>query len=97
MDKKSSGVHFGWLTANIDTYTEGTEDGVIQRYARSCLWHMDDDLFFSNLIQFLCNLVRWGMTMAYGCRVQLFGWEREHHILVATPESLLVVGRHNHV
>jgi hypothetical protein len=42
-DKKMMGVHTGWLTANFDTCPEGAEDAVIQRYARSCLWHMDDE------------------------------------------------------
>jgi hypothetical protein len=54
-DKKPLGVHSGWLIVNFDTCLEGAEDGVIQRYARSCLWHMDDELPFSNSIQFLCN------------------------------------------
>jgi hypothetical protein len=50
-----SGNHSGWLTTNFDTYLLGAEDGVIQRYARSCLLHMADELLFSNLILFLCN------------------------------------------
>jgi hypothetical protein len=29
---------------------EGVKDTVIQRYARSCLWHMTDELLFLNLI-----------------------------------------------
>jgi hypothetical protein len=35
--------------------------------------------------------------MAYGCRVPLFGWEWEYHILVGAPASSLGVGRHRHV
>jgi hypothetical protein len=54
-DKKSLGVHSGWLIANFDTYPEDAEDGVVQRYAWSGLWHMDDELLFCILIQFLCN------------------------------------------
>jgi hypothetical protein len=53
-DKKSSGIHFGWLTTNFDTCPE---DAVVQRYALSFLLHMDDELHFSILIQFLCNQV----------------------------------------
>jgi hypothetical protein len=37
------------------------------------------------------------MVMTYGCRVPLFGQEREHHILVGAPTSSLGVGRHMHV
>jgi hypothetical protein len=36
-DKKSSGIHSGWLTAHFDTFSDGAVDGVVQRYARSCL------------------------------------------------------------
>jgi hypothetical protein len=35
--------------------------------------------------------------MAYGCRVPIFGREREHHILVVAPTSSLGVGHHRHV
>jgi hypothetical protein len=42
-------------SASFDTCPEGAEDGVVHTYARSCLWHMDDELHFSILIQFLCN------------------------------------------
>jgi hypothetical protein len=54
-DKKLLCVHSGWLTASFDTCPEGAEDEVVHTYARSCLWHMDDELHFSILIQFLCN------------------------------------------
>jgi hypothetical protein len=37
------------------------------------------------------------MTMAYGCEISLFGREREHHILVGAPNSLLGVGHHSHL
>jgi hypothetical protein len=37
------------------------------------------------------------MAMAYGCRVPLFGREREHHILVGASDSLLVMGGDSHV
>jgi hypothetical protein len=37
------------------------------------------------------------MAMAYGCRVPLFGWEREHNILVGAPNPLLRLGRDSHV
>jgi hypothetical protein len=33
------------------------------------------------------------MAMADDCRVPLFRHEREHHILVGAPDSLLGVGR----
>jgi hypothetical protein len=36
-------VHSGWLTTHFDTCPEDAEDAVVQRYARSCLWHMNDD------------------------------------------------------
>jgi hypothetical protein len=49
-DKKSSGLHSGWLTANFNTCPHGTEDRVIQSYARSCHGHMDDELLFYSLI-----------------------------------------------
>jgi hypothetical protein len=58
---------------------------------------MDDDSPFSNLIQFLCVRVRSGMALTYGSQVSLFGREWEHHILVGALDSLLRVGRHNHV
>jgi hypothetical protein len=32
------------------------------------------------------------MAIAYGCRVPLFGREREHHILVGAPNSSFRVG-----
>jgi hypothetical protein len=37
------------------------------------------------------------MAMADDCRVPLFRHEREHHILVGAPDSLLGVGRDSHV
>jgi hypothetical protein len=40
-DKKTMGIHSGWLTAHFDTCSEGAEDAVVHRYDRSCLWHMD--------------------------------------------------------
>jgi hypothetical protein len=36
-DRKTMGVHSGWLTAHFDTCPEDAEDDTIQRYARSCL------------------------------------------------------------
>jgi hypothetical protein len=36
-DKKSLGIHSRWLTAHFNTCPEGAEDGVVQRYAQSCL------------------------------------------------------------
>jgi hypothetical protein len=52
-DKKTMGIHSGWLTAHFDTCPEDAEDTVVQRYARSCLWHMNDDRSFFNLIYFV--------------------------------------------
>jgi hypothetical protein len=42
-DKKMTGIHSGWLIAHFNTCLEDAEDAVVQRYARSCLWHMNDD------------------------------------------------------
>jgi hypothetical protein len=42
-DKKTTGVHSGWLIAHFDTCPEDAEDAVVQRYARFCLWHMNDN------------------------------------------------------
>jgi hypothetical protein len=42
-DKKMMGVHSRWLTAHFDTCLEDAEDAVVLRYARSSLWHMNDD------------------------------------------------------
>jgi hypothetical protein len=42
-DKKMMGVHSGWLIAHFDTCPKDVEDAVVQRYARSCLWHMNND------------------------------------------------------
>jgi hypothetical protein len=36
-DRKTMGVHSGWLTAHFDTCPEDAKDGAIQMYARSCL------------------------------------------------------------
>jgi hypothetical protein len=41
-DKKTTGVHFWWLTAHFNTYPEGAEDAIIQRYVWSCVSHMHD-------------------------------------------------------
>jgi hypothetical protein len=41
--KKTMGIHSGWLTGHFDTCPKDVEDAVIQRYARSCLWHMNDE------------------------------------------------------
>jgi hypothetical protein len=35
--------------------------------------------------------------MAYGCRIPLFRWQREHHILVGPPDPPFRVGGHSHV
>jgi hypothetical protein len=40
-DRKMIDIHSGCLTAHFDTCPEDAEDAVIQRYARSCLWHMN--------------------------------------------------------
>jgi hypothetical protein len=42
-DKKTTGVHFGWLTAHFNTCPEGAEDAVIQMYVWSCVSHMHDE------------------------------------------------------
>jgi hypothetical protein len=42
-DKKTTGVHFGWLTYHFNTCSYGVEDAVIQMYVLSCVWHMDDE------------------------------------------------------
>jgi hypothetical protein len=36
-DRKTMGVHPGWLTVHFDTCLEDAEDGAVQRYDRSCL------------------------------------------------------------
>jgi hypothetical protein len=36
-DRKTTGVHLGWLTAHFNTCLEDVEDDAVQRYARSCL------------------------------------------------------------
>jgi hypothetical protein len=41
-DKKMMGVHSRWLTAHFNMWPEDAKDAVIQRYALSCLWHMND-------------------------------------------------------
>jgi hypothetical protein len=33
-DRKTTGVHSGWLTAHFDTCPEDAEDGTVQRYAQ---------------------------------------------------------------
>jgi hypothetical protein len=40
-DKKMIGIHSRCLIAHFDTCPEDAEDAIIQRYARSCLWHMN--------------------------------------------------------
>jgi hypothetical protein len=35
--------------------------------------------------------------MAYGCRIPLFKWQQEHHILVGASNPLFGVGGHIHV
>jgi hypothetical protein len=47
-DKKSSGVHSGWLTANFMTCLDGANDGVVQRYTHTWLWHMVVRFLFSD-------------------------------------------------
>jgi hypothetical protein len=37
------------------------------------------------------------VTVVYGYQLPLLEWEREHHILVGAPASLLGVGCHRHV
>jgi hypothetical protein len=54
-EQEAVGVHSVWLIANIEICPEDATDRVVQRYARSWLWHMATDLLFSNLIQCLCN------------------------------------------
>jgi hypothetical protein len=49
-DKKTTGVHSGWLIANFNTCSEGAKDTVIQRYVLYCVWHMDDEWQFAKLI-----------------------------------------------
>jgi hypothetical protein len=36
-NKKTTGVHFRWLTTPFDTCPEDAEDAIVQMYARSCL------------------------------------------------------------
>jgi hypothetical protein len=36
-NRKTIGIHSGWLTTHFDTCPKGEEDTVVQRYARSCL------------------------------------------------------------
>jgi hypothetical protein len=42
-DKKTTGVHSGWLIAHFDTCPEGAEDAAVHRFDRSYLCHMDDE------------------------------------------------------
>jgi hypothetical protein len=42
-DKKTTGVHFRWLTTNFNTCSEGAENAIVQRYVLSCVWHMDNE------------------------------------------------------
>jgi hypothetical protein len=102
-DKNSSGIHSGWLTAHFDTCPEGAEDGVIQRYAQSCLLTYflvlgirtmsDRFLIFSLSLCF--------GTLGHGYGIRLLGSSSrtgaEHHILVRAPDSSLEVGRHSHI
>jgi hypothetical protein len=39
-DKEMMGVHSEWLTAHFDTCPKGVGDAVVQRYVRSCVWHI---------------------------------------------------------
>jgi hypothetical protein len=91
-DGKTMDVHSGWLTTHFETCPEDAEDVIVQRYARSSLWYMNDEWLFPNLIQFFYVLVHSGMAMAYGCRLPLLRREREHHNLVGAPASSLGVG-----
>jgi hypothetical protein len=47
-DNKSSGVHSGWVTANFMTCLDGANDGVVQRYTHTWLWHMVVRFLFSD-------------------------------------------------
>jgi hypothetical protein len=49
-DRKMTGVHSEWIIAHFNTYSEGSEDAVVQRYVRSCVWHMHDEWQFANLL-----------------------------------------------
>jgi hypothetical protein len=42
-DRKMMDVHSWWFTAHFDVCSKDVEDTVVQRYARSCLWHMNDE------------------------------------------------------
>ena len=39
-DKKPTGVYSSWLSTNFNGCPENVNDGVVQRYARTWLWHM---------------------------------------------------------
>jgi hypothetical protein len=41
--RKTTDVPSGWLIVHFSTWLEGAEDTVVQRYARSCRWHMNHD------------------------------------------------------
>jgi hypothetical protein len=49
-DKKTTGVHSGWLTAHFNTCPEGAEDTIVQSYVWFCVLHMHDEWQFGNLI-----------------------------------------------
>jgi hypothetical protein len=42
-DRKMMDAHSVWLTAHFDTCMKDAEDAVVQRYARSCHWHMNNE------------------------------------------------------
>jgi hypothetical protein len=42
-DRKTTGVHFGWLTAYFKTCSEGAEDTIVQRYVWSYVSYMHDE------------------------------------------------------
>jgi hypothetical protein len=46
-DKKSSGIHSGWVTAHFQTCPENANDCVFQRYAQAWLWYIVVGFLFS--------------------------------------------------
>jgi hypothetical protein len=42
-DKKTTSVHFEWLTTHFNTCPEGAKDAVVQRYVWSYVSHMHDE------------------------------------------------------
>jgi hypothetical protein len=42
-DRKMTCLHSGWLTAHFNTYPEGAEDTIVQRYVWSCVSNMHDE------------------------------------------------------